>query len=832
MVLAGLNTASIMQRCRIFNVFREKFLKMFNNLLKHSIRSFKRQRAYIVINILGLAIGIACSLLITLYVINEASYDKFNIKKDRIFRVILNGKLGEQEIIAASTPAVMGPTLPREFPEVEDFLRMNDVGPIVVQYEQQFFTDNDIVQADSSFFNFFTIPVIKGDPENLLNGPHKVVLSETTAKKLFGDENPVDKLIKIGSDTTKFVITGIMKDVPSNSHFNASMVTSFMTNPRSKDPTWMNNSFSLYLLLKPNSSPTTVDTKFTDLIAKYVGPELQKYTGATIEDFVKQGNKYRFYLQNLTDIHFDNTVQGGFKAPSDPKYLVIFGSIAILIVAIAAINFMNLATAQASRRSKEVGIKKVGGSTRGMLITQFLTESFLLTFGSLVVAIGLVKLSLPYFNALLGTRLVLNLFDPWYTIPLLLLFTLFVGIMSGSYPAFFLSSFNPYEVLKGNSRSSISNGRLRRILVVFQFAVSILLIVGTLIMNRQIKYMLNKDVGFDREQLIVIERAQIVGNRMKAFKESVKMIPGVKNIASSTALPGRTNNNNGYLIEGRNEETYLMATSWVDYDFLDTYGMKLKSGRGFGETFTTDKQACILNESAVKNFNITDLEKTMILRPDDTGPKAFPIIGVVQNFNFESLRSPVQPYILLLQGENNYWGYISVRLSSANYSTTINAIENIWKEYSSGSPLQYYFLDADFEKMYSQEKQNAQMAIIFSLLAIFIAALGLFGLTSFTVEQRTKEIGVRKAMGSSVSGIYLEISREIILLVSISALIATPIIYYYSGKWLENFYYRITPGLFIFIMGFVIALGIALITISFRVIKAARINPARSLKHE
>jgi putative ABC transport system permease protein len=709
---------------------------------------------------------------------------------------------------------------------------MNDVGPTVVEYEQQFFTDNDIMQADSSFFNFFTIPVIKGDPDNLLNSPHKVVLSESTAKKLFGSENPIDKLIKIGSDTTRFVVTGIMEDVPSNSHFNASMLTSFMTNPRSKDPQWMNNSFSTYLLLKPNSSHTTVDSKFTDLIVKYVGPELQKYTGATIEDFLKRGNKYRFYLQNLTEIHLDNTVQGGFKAPGDPKYLVIFGSIAILIVVIAAINFMNLATAQASRRSKEVGIKKVGGSTRSMLIIQFLTESFILAFFSLIFAVVLVKLSLPYFNNLLQTRLALDLFSTWYTIPVLLLFSVLIGIMSGSYPAFFLSSFNPYEVLVGKARNSMSNGRLRRILVVFQFAVSILLIVGTLIMVRQIKFMLNKDVGFDKEQLLVIERAHIVGNKMKSFKESVKMIPGVINIASSTAIPGRTNNNNGYLIEGRKDETYLMATSWVDYDFLDTYGMNLKSGRAFRESFATDRQACILNESAVKNFSIADLEKTRILRPEENGPKGYPVIGMVKNFNYESLRNPVQPYILLLQGENNYWGYITVRLSPSNYSATISAIEKIWKGYSSDSPLQYYFLDADFENMYKQEKQNAQMAMIFSLLAIFIAALGLFGLTSYTVEQKTKEIGVRKAMGSSITGIYIEISKEVIMLVSVSALVSWPVIYYYAGKWLENFYYKINLGFFSFILGLIIALGIALITISYRVIKAARINPAQSLKYE
>ncbi|HKK41404.1 MAG TPA: FtsX-like permease family protein, partial [Bacteroidales bacterium] len=487
---------------------------------------------------------------------------------------------------------------------------------------------------------------------------------------------------------------------------------------------------------------------------------------------------------------------------------------------------------QATRRAKEVGIKKVGGSTRGMLITQFLSESMILAFVSLIFALVIIKVSLPYFNNILGTKLVLNLFAAWYTIPVLLVFTFLVGIMSGSYPAFFLSSFNPYEVLKGEVRNSTTNGRLRRVLVVFQFAVSILLIVGTLIMSRQIKYMLNKDVGFNKQQVLVIERAHVIGNKMKSFKESVKQIPGVINISSSTAIPGRTNNNNGYLMEGRKDESFLMATSWVDYDFLDTYGMKLDSGRNFTKSFSTDNQACILNESAMKNFNITSMEKTRVLRPNNDGNEALQVIGVVKNFNFESLRNPIQPYIFLLQGENRYWGYISVRLSPVNYSATINAIENVWKEYASNSPLQYYFLDKDFEKMYSQEKQSAHMAMIFSLLAIFIAALGLFGLTSYTVEQKTKEIGVRKAMGSSVAGIYVVISKEIILLVTISAVIAWPVIYYYAGKWLENFYYKISLGFFSFIAGLVIALGIALLTISYRVIKAARVNPAQSLKYE
>ena len=806
---------------------------MFRNLIRYSLRSFKRQRSYIIINILGLSIGIACSLLIALYVINEASYDKFNTKRDRIYRAILNGKIGGQEVTVSSSPAVMGPVIVKEFPEIEDFLRMNGYGPTVLEYNNQTFTEDHLVEADSSFFNFFSVPVLKGDLKSLLNAPHKVVLSESTAKKIFGNENPIDKPIKIGSDTVRYIITGVMADIPQNSHFEANAVSSFITNPRSKDPTWMSNSFSTYILLKPNTSYKTVDAKFPALMQKYVGPEIQQYTGISLDDFIAQGNKYRFYLQNLTDIHTDTSIQQDFKASVDPKYLKIFGSIAILIVLIAAINFMNLSTAQATRRAKEVGIKKVGGSTKGMLITQFLFESFILSFIALILSVIFIAATLPYFNNLLGAKLALNLFASWYTIPSLILFAVFVGFLSGSYPALFLSSFNPYEVLKGSVQNSSRNGRLRRVLVVFQFAVSILLIVGTMVMYRQIKYMLNKDMGFNKEQLIVINRADALGTKMKAFKEIVKNIPGVVNISSSTAIPGRTNNNNGYMMEGRKDETFLMATSWVDYNFLDTYGMTLASGRSFNESFTSDKDACIINETARKDFKVTDIEKTRFMEPRDSGKVHYlPVIGVVKNFNYESLRNPIGPYILKFQDNNNFWGYITVRLSPQNYTKTISAIEGKWKEFVSNNPLQYYFLDADFELMYKQEKQNAQMAVIFSILAIFIASLGLFGLTSFTVEQRTKEIGVRKAMGSSVAGIYVVISKEIIILVSVSALVAWPIVYYWAGKWLENFYYKINPGLFTFVIGLIIALGIAVLTISFRIMRAARVNPAQSLKYE
>lgn len=806
---------------------------MLLNLVKHSLRSFKRQRAYIIINVLGLSIGIACSLFISLYVLNEVSYDKFNTKKDRIYRIVLNADLGGNGMNLYASPAVMGPTLLKEFPEVDAFLRMNNPGIKEIKCNNQTFSEDHIVEADSSFFSFFSIRLIKGNPANVLNSPHRVVLTESTALKLFGKENPIDKPLQIGLDTVNYIVSGIMSDVPENSHFKAGMVTSFMTNPESNDQIWFSASFSTYLLLKPNSSYKTVEAKFPELVEKHLAPEIQKFMGISLKDFIAKGNKYSFSLQNLNDIHLDPSVQQQFEAAGNPKYLKILGTLAIFIVIIAAINFMNLSTAQASRRAKEVGIKKAGGSTRGMLVLQFLTESFILAFISLVIALIIIKISLPYFNNLISANLSVNLFSGWYVIPSLLLFTLLVGFLSGSYPALYLSSFNPYEVLKGSIKSSMKNGMLRRILVVFQFAISILLIVGTIIMYRQIRFMENKDLGFNKDQILVIEKTDDLTTKVNAYKETIKGIPGVVNIVSSSAVPGRNNRSAAIKLAGGKDETFDLETNYIDYEYLETYGIKLIEGRTFNKSFTADIETCLLNESAVKKLGVKNIETARISKPGDpTGTNYLQVIGVVKNFNFKSLHNQIEPYLFCLKTDANNGGYISVKLSGQNISGTINGIEKKWKEFTGNKALRYYFLDKDFEQMYIAEKQNARMAVIFSILAIFIASLGLFGLTSFTVEQRTKEIGVRKAMGSSVTGIYTVISKEVIILTFISALIAWPVIYFIAGKWLESFYYKIPLSAFSFFAGLAIAMGIAIITISYRIIKAANVNTAQSLKHD
>ncbi|RPH31454.1 MAG: ABC transporter permease [Bacteroidales bacterium] len=807
---------------------------MIINILKHSLRALNRQKGYVLINIIGLSIGIACSLVITLFIAHELSYDQFNEKKDRIFQLVLNGKIGGQEMNTNSTCAPIGPTMLKEFPEVENIARMNIWGETIIKNNEQSFTENAFIEADSTFFNIFTVTLISGDMRTALNAPHKLVLSKTAASKVFGKENPIGKALKVGTDSVFYTVSGVMEDLPKTSHFDANMIGSFVTNDRANDSQWTSNSFGTYILLKPNSDPKVVDAKIIELIKKYVGAEIQKYLGITLEDFFSKGNKYRMYLQPLTAIHLNPEVGQESKAPNDPKYLIIFGSIAFLIIIIASINFMNLSTAQASRRAKEVGIKKVSGSSRGMLIWQFISESIILTFVSLIVAVIIIKLSLPFFNNLLHANLELNFFDSWVSIPSLILLSIFVGLLAGSYPAFYLSSFSPYAVLKGTLRNSMKNGKLRSVLVILQFTISIILIIGSTIMFHQINYMVNKDLGFNKEQLVVIRRAEVIGNKVNAFKEAIMKIPGVVNVAASTAVPGHSNNHNGYMMEGRGGETYLLQTAWVDYDFFETYGMKINSGRNFDEAHTTDKDVCLINERAVKQFSITSPLTTRIINPSDdpSKPDFLPIIGVINDFHFESLRSEISPYIFKFKNKGSNWGYISIRVSSGSSGGVLKEIEKVWKEFTSNDPMQYFFMDNDFDRLYTEEKQSANLSVLFTFLAILIASLGLFGLTSFTVEQRTKEMGVRKAMGATVSSLFILISREIILLVCISTLIAWPIVYFISKNWLQNYHYRISLPLFDFLLGFIIAIIIAIITISYRTIKSAMLNPSESLRYE
>lgn len=808
---------------------------MLKKLITYSLRALRRQRSYVVINMAGLAIGIACSLIIAVFIMHELSYDQHHEHKDRIHRLVLHGKIGGQEMRGAWTPAPIGPTMVEEFPEVEGFLRLNQWSETVIRYEDKAFTENYFVEADSSFFDFFTIPLLLGDPGTALTDPYTLVLSETTAMKIFGDEDPIGKMLRVGTGTTLYKVTGVMQDMPQTSHFDANMVGSFVSNWQSSRTDWLANNLATYVMLYPEADPEVMNERFMDLVIKYAGPEIRQFLGVNMEDFLQQGNQYNYYTQPLTSIHLTPSVENPFKAANDPKYLWVFGSIGLLILVIAGINFMNLSTAQATKRAKEVGIKKVSGSTRGSLIRQFLIETMILAFFALCLAIVLTEIAVPYLNNLLDFEMKVNYLGNWYTLPALFLFAATVGLLAGSYPAFYLSSFNPNEVLKGKVSSSKGTMTMRSGLTVLQFAISIVLIVGTLIMYRQIQYMLNKDLGFDKEHVLVIRRAGALGGQMNSFKEELKGIPGIVSVSASTAVPGYSNNNNGYLIAGRPDETFILHTTWVDYDFLETYGLKLTSGRFFDPSLLTDRGACVINDRTVRNFVIEDPLQTRfmgnnMLSVDST--VTLPVIGTINDFHFESMRQDISPYLFQFKHDEIQWGFVSIRLSPGAGSDVIEEIEQVWASFTANDPMLYFFMDDDFDRLYREEKRSANLAVIFTILAIIIASLGLYGLTAFAVAQRTKEIGVRKTFGASIFDIWRLISREIIVLVTIATAIAWPLVYWVASNWLESYYYRTDLHVMDFLAGFLIAVIIALITISYRTFRAASVNPSVSLKYE
>lgn len=807
---------------------------MNNNLLKYSFRSLKKQKSFVFINILGLSVGLVCAIIIGLFILYELSYDQYHENKDRTYRVILNGKLGGQEVKVTSTASVIAPTMLNEFPEVESFLRLSNRGQTNIQYGEKFFTEDNVIEADSTFFSFFSIPLIRGNAETVLAEPYYVVLSESTAKKIFGEEDPINQMLQVGNDETQYKVTGIYRDVPENTHFRARVIASFMTNPRATENEWLSNSFETYVMLKPNMLPENVNERFAPMIEKYVGPVITQFFGISMDEFFEAGNKYRMYLQPLVDIHLDPSIEQSLKRSNDPKYLWIFGSIAILILIIAAVNFMNLSTAQAIKRAKEIGIKKVCGSSQGRLVMQFLTETFILSVLALIIAVLIAELALPYVNGLLHMDLQILYFENWYTLPALLILCIIVGFLAGIYPAFYLSSFNPNRVLKGNLKGGKQNGKLRSVLVVLQFTISIILIVGTFIMFRQLNYMQSKELGFDKDQVFVISNASSLGKQVNSFKEELLNIKGVEAVSASTAVPGRNNNNNGYAIKGRLEESFLLNTSWTDPDFLTTYGLSLQSGEFFDETNKGDQDGCVLNSTAVKHYMLEDdpFATRFLIGEDVEAPEYMPVVGIVEDFHHESLRYAITPFMIRFKSEDINWGYVSIRLSQDLSLDVAEDIEEIWGSFTNGSPMQSFFMDQFVERMYREEKRNGQLSVLFAIIGIIIAALGLYGLTSFAIVQRTKEIGIRKTYGASIARIWYLFAREIIILVVIASVIAVPLIWWVADNWLQNYPYRINIEVFDFLYGFFMAIFIALVTISYRTIKTARANPTESLRYE
>jgi putative ABC transport system permease protein len=811
---------------------------MFANFIKIALRNIIKHKSYVFINVLGLSIGIACSILIMLFVLQELSYDKFNEKFRRIYRLYLSAKIGPSEMEGAWTAPPTAAAFIQEFPEVEDAVRMDNWGEVVVKYEDKSFIEKHFMLADSSFFNIFSIPLIQGNPSTALNKPYTVVITKETAQKYFGNEDPVGKMIRVNNDTSYFTITGVIEKVPVNAHFEFDLLASFLTHRRAKDNFWLSNSFYTYLLLKEGSSEEKLQEKIPAVLEKYVGPQLQAVLGITIGEFVSAGNRYGLYLQPLADIHLNPEIEHGLKPSNDKKYIYIFSSIAFLIILLAGINYMNLSTAQSANRSREVGLRKVVGSTRKLLIMQFLVESVVLTIISLIIAVIIVEYFLPYFNRIMDLQLSINYFKKWYIIPGMLSIVILIGILSGIYPSLFLATFRPVQILSGKLKQGAKSGMLRSILVIIQFLISVLIILCTIIIYRQINYMLNKDLGFRKEQLLVLRRAEAIGKeKIQVFKQEIKKYPGVINATNSTAVPGYPNNNNGFLVEGWGpDKTVGMQVNWIDYDYFDTYELKLKdeSGRVFSKEFATDTAAAIINESAVRQFGLEKPLEVRFMQPVDTGKFNYlQVIGIVKDFHYQSLHENIYPHIFLHKPESWDWGgYITIRISPENMKGTIKNIEETWEKFTSNNPFQYFFLDEEFNKTYQEEKRTSKLSLGFAVLAIFIACLGLYGLTSFAAEKKIKEIGIRKVMGASISKIIVLFIREIAGLIVVSTLIAWPLAYFIMNNWLQNFYYRIDLNFIEFLLSFLIALTIAFITVSYTVYSAAIRNPVKALQYE
>lgn len=809
---------------------------MFSNFFKTALRNIFRHKTYVIINILGLAISFACSLLIFLFVIHELSFDKFNEKYDRIYRLNLVGKMGESEFSTAYTAAPAAKAFLEEFPEVEAAVRMQSWGESLIRIDDRKFIENKIALADSSFFDIFSLKLLKGNPKKALAEPNAVVLTEKQSEKYFGNTDPLGKHLRIGSDTTLYTITGVMENVPENSHFEFDMLISFMTSPRANDDFWLSNSFATYILLREGVAESTVEDKIPEIIKKYVGPQVEKVLQMDLQAFIDAGNRYGIFMQPLSDIHTNPEITGDFKQARDRKYIFIFSGIALLIIIVAGINYMNLSTARSTKRSREVGLRKVVGSTRGLLIRQFILESLILTFISLILAIILVELMLPFFNNLLQTDLTVGYFSRWYVIPGIVALTLLVGFLSGSYPAWFLASFIPIKALQGKLKLGATNVRLRSVLVVFQFLVSIFLIMSSFVIYKQIHYMINKDMGFDKEQLLVISRTDGLNKKIKSFKEEILKIPSVVNITNSTAVPGYPNNNNGFQMEGKSaDQSFLMWVNWVDYDYLNTYRIKLADGRAFSQDFASDTANVIINQEAVRRFGLTDPYNVRFIQPGrNPGEKYYyNVIGVCSNFHHASLRSEIEPHVFMIKPEKWDWtGFITIRLNKDHMKQTIASIEKVWDKFTSDEPLQYFFLDKEFETFYKEERQTAKIAVAFSILAILIASLGLFGLTSFATEQRAREISLRKVLGSSAQGIVYLFNREFSFLILIAAVPAGFLSYFLMNKWLENFKYHVSVGFMEFLLSIFIVLIVAFITVSVKTYKAAQTNPAEVLKYE
>jgi len=794
---------------------------MLRNLFRVAIRNFKKDKGYTLLNILGLTMGISFSLLLIFYVLDELSYDRYHKNADRIYRIVSYVNEPENHMKWAGTQVPLGPELKKDYPEVEYSTRIVYTQRAMYKkgdsksYEEKFF------YADSAMFKIFTYEFLEGNPNKALDEPKSIVLTRSIAEKYFGRNKSVLGKSFENDHGDVYKVTGVIKDVPKHSHIIFNALISMTTLPPDFGNNWGSFGNFTYVLLKPNTDPQAFEKKLLVLYEKRMAPIFAQYN-----------IKIHYGVQPLTSIHLHSDFTGEPEELGSMSYIYIFSAVALFMLIIACINYMNLTTARSARRAKEIGIRKVTGSTQGQLIAQFLLESVILTVAALMLSLGVIYLALPVFNGLAGKFISLgSLINP-QTLLILFLIVLFVGLAGGSYPAFYLSKFNPVAVLKGSLAKGSSNTTLRRILVVTQFSISMTMLICTWVVYGQLKYLRTKDLGFTKEQVLTVP-IDLPGNnssKVLAFKNQVKQISQAKAVSTANTVPGGNNLNfNLFSIEGKNGYTQKGIDCYeIDEDYLPTLGIKIVKGRNFtGATDTT--HSIIVNEEMVREFGWDEPIGKKVKFPGDTSDAYLEVVGVMKDFHQKSLYNPIAP-LLLLYRANTY--NVQIRLGAANIPAAIGAVETAWKANFQDAPFQYKFLDQDFDSQYSADKKRGKIFIGFSAFTIIITCLGLLGLIAFTTEQRQKEISIRKVMGASLSGLVTLIIRNFVFLVIISSFIAFPVAWYFMHKWLELFPYKEGMKPVTFFLSAIVVLLIAVLTVSFHTIKVALANPVNALRTE
>jgi putative ABC transport system permease protein len=814
---------------------------MIRSYIRVALRNLWRNRGYASINIFGLALGLATSIFIFLYVFNELSYDTFHEKSDRIYKAWVSGMMPSGEMHDAKTAGPMAGALIADYPEVEQVVRLRQSGGFLVGNGDRKFneTERDFMFTDSTFFDVFSFKLLRGDPKTCLKEPRSIVMTEEYAKKYFGNEDPMGKTLKIEQDSNVSVITGVMEDFPENSHFHAKMLGSASTLPENRDNlSWVNQNFHTYIVLAEGTDVEAFEASLYNMVVKYVGPIVQQAMGIDLEQFEAAGNSYGYRLMPLEDIHLHAGLRFELEPAGNPLYVYLFLVAAILVLVIAGINFMNMATAQSTSRSKEVGLRKVVGSRKSQLISQFLTESMVLSLMALVVAVILVYVLLPGYNNLIRMNLEFNLFGQSWILPLLVLFAILIGVFSGGYPAFVLASFKPTAVLSSSKGTGGRNkGILRNMLIVMQFTTTIVILLGTVVVNRQLTYMQKKETGFEKENVLVVHRSDVLGRQIDAFKEEITQHSNVISAAYSTHIPSGGYWGNAHWLEGRGrDEIFTLAMYRTSYDFDKALDLELVQGRFFSRDMPTDSVGVVVNEAAVKMLGIDDPLNTRFVQPSYVGnPDEFmPIIGVVKDFHFESMSTEIKPMAIHFMAGNQE-GKLLFRLAGGNKSETLAYIQDKWQNITAEHPFEYTWLDEEFGKLFDDERKTGQLLSIFSILSIFVTCLGLLGLISYATSQRRKEIGVRKIMGASIKIVMTLLSRETSILLGISALLSIPA-YFGIRVWLQKFAYHLNFhwGFYFLILILVtlIVLILAVLTVSIHSYRAASANPVDCLRYE